>query len=207
MSDIPHFFHMMLKAPRYDVIILVTTFLLTVFINLVVAVNVGVILAMLFFIGRMKETVSIKQHNSEKLQKEFGHHHLPPLPHDWLVYSIQGPFFFGAAEKIERALVATHTAPKIIILRLKEVPFMDMTGLDTLQELIEQYEKKHIKVYLCEANSRIVNKLKELGILNQVCENRVFPSLSAILKKLHHDHIPLFNLKDKPEVIQQCIPD
>ena len=69
-----------------------------------------------------------------------------------MVYTIEGPFFFGVAEKIEHALATTHTDPKVIIFRLKAVPFMDMTGLETFHELIEHYHKRGVEVYLCEAN-------------------------------------------------------
>ena len=98
-----------------------------------------------------------------------------------MIYSIQGPFFFGVAEKIERTLMATHTEPKIVIFRLKDVPFMDMTGLETFQELIEQYHKDHIQIYLCEANAKVTGKLTKLGILQWVGEQRIFNSLTEVL--------------------------
>lgn len=177
MSDIPHFIRIIKKAPRYDVLVLWVTFLLTVFVNLVVAVNVGVILAMLFFVRRMHQSVMIEEQNSDDI---------PVLPQNTLVYSIQGPFFFGAAEKIEHALASTHTDPKTIIFRLKDVPFIDMTGLETFNELIEHYRKRGVETYLCEANANVVRKLDNVGILQLVSGNKVFNNFAEILKLLTH---------------------
>jgi SulP family sulfate permease len=180
MSDIPHFIHIIKHAPSYDVIILAITFLLTVFTNLVLAVNVGVILAMLFFVGRMNQAVTIEE-QTNKILDEPSDNKLPSLPKDTLIYSIQGPFFFGTAEKLERALMASNTEPKIIIFRLKDVPFMDMTGLETFDEMIQQYNKKDVKVYLCEANIRVTRKLDHIGTLKYVCGNRIFNTISEVI--------------------------
>ncbi|CAN5295963.1 sulfate permease [soil metagenome] len=182
MSDIPHFVRTIKQAPRYDVFTLLVTFLLTVFTNLVVAVNVGVVLAMLFFVRRMHQSVIIEQQKSETLQAELTANGMPILPTDTMVYTIQGPFFFGAAEKIEHALATTHTDPKIIIFRLKDVPFMDMTGLETFNELIEHYHQRNVEVYLCEANPKVVRKLTNVGILQWTAENQVFSNFAEVLK-------------------------
>lgn len=180
MSDVPHFMHMLRHAPRYDVVVLLATFLLTVFINLVVAVNIGVILAMLFFIRHMNQSLVIEQQTTEHLYKD--ELSSTGIPDDVAIYRIQGPFFFGAAEKIEHALLTTHTEPKTIIFRLKDVPFMDMTGLQTFREVIEQYHKRDIKVYLCEANTRVIDKLTHMGILQWITDNRVFATLDDTLQ-------------------------
>lgn len=184
MSDVPHFISMLKNAPNYDVIILLVTFLLTIFVNLVVAVNLGVILAMLFFVRRMYQSVEIKPHHSESLEKELTASGLIALPENTLVYSIQGPFFFGVAEKVEHALMITHTDPKIIIFCLANVPFMDMTGLETFHEVIEKFQARGIKVYLCEANEKIAKKLVKTGIVHCVVDKKIFSSLVEVLKHL-----------------------
>lgn len=182
MSDVPHFIRTLKHAPYYDVVVLLITFLLTVFVNLVIAVNVGIIIAMLFFVRRMNQSVMIEQQNNEDLQDDLSTKNLPELPHDTIVYTIQGPFFFGAAEKIEHTLATIHTDPKIIIFRLKDVPFMDMTGLETFNELIDQYHKRGVAVYLCEANTNVARKIANIGILNGVVENRIFSNIMEVLK-------------------------
>ena len=163
MSDIPHFIYTIKRAPQYDVTILLVTFFLTIFTDLVVAVNTGVILAILLFIRRMNQSIVVETHSSIHFQNEINEHDIK-LPEDLLVYTIQGPLFFGAAEKIERALAVTHTDPSVIILRLKNVPFMDMTGLTILRELVEQFHNRGIKVYMCEANVAVRRKLIKVNI-------------------------------------------
>ncbi len=184
MSDIPHFIHIIKTAPGYDVIVLFITFFLTIFTNLVVAVNIGVIFAMLFFIRRMHQLVTIEQQPSEKLQMELNNHPTLQLPDNTIVYNIQGPFFFGAAEKIEHALAVTHTDPKTIIFRLKEVPFMDMTGLETFHEVIEQYHQRGIKIYLCEANPKVAAKLIKMGVVSYIEGHKIFNTFTDILKTM-----------------------
>lgn len=180
MSDVPRFMYILKNAPRYDVIVLLTTFILTIFTNLVVAVNVGVILAMLFFIRRMSQMVTIEEQPHEQIYSEISNEKIK-LPENTIVYAIQGPFFFGAAEKIEQALATTYTKPKNIILRLKDVPFIDMTGLKTFQEMLVQYHKHGVKVYLCEANMRVLRKLKKIGIVALIENQDVFDTFSKVL--------------------------
>lgn len=182
MSDLPHFIHIIKKAPRYDVITLLVTFLLTVLINLVVAVNVGVILAMLFFIRRMHQLVNVEFQSEKELINELKNQGSYIFPKNTIVYAIQGPFFFGVAEKIEHALSITHTDPKIIIIRLKEVPFIDMTGLETFHEILNEYHKRKIKIYLCEANARITNKLINVNIFSLIEEHKIFKNLSDVFQ-------------------------
>lgn len=183
MSDIPHFIHMIKCAPRYDIIVLVTTFLLTILTDLVVAVNVGVILAMLLFVRRMNQSVVIEAQRHDKLQFELAATGIKIVPEDIMAYAIQGPFFFGVAEKIERTLAAIHTDPKVIIFRLKGVPFIDMTGLDTFSELIQEYHKRGVKIYVCEANAKVKRKIVKIGILQWICRKRIFSTLAEVVRK------------------------
>lgn len=184
MSDVPHFMYMITHAPRDDVLVLLVTFLLTIFTNLVVAVNIGVILAMLLFIRRMTQFVTVEKENHEALNSELGLKGLT-VPNDVVIYSLQGPFFFGVAEKIERAFAITHSDPKIIIFRLKNVPFMDMTGLQTFREIIKEFNKRGVQVYLCEANVKVIKKLEKIKLNGWVGGGRIFTSLPETIQYLH----------------------
>ncbi|MDT4808665.1 C4-dicarboxylic acid transporter DauA [compost metagenome] len=165
MSEAKHFKRMLQRAPRADVAILLVTFLLTVFSDLVIAVNIGVILAMLLFMRRMASSVEVQQVVEHELEAELGGNGQTRLPPGVLVYTIEGPLFFGAAETFERVLAQTHTDPQLLVIRLKRVPFMDITGLQTLEEVIEQLHHRNIRVKLCEANGRVLSKLGKAGIL------------------------------------------
>lgn len=165
MSELKHFKRMVQRAPRADVAILLTTFILTVFSDLVIAVNIGVILAMLQFMRRMASSVEVQQVVETELANELSANGNVPLPAGVLVYTIEGPLFFGAAETLERVLAQTHTDPRMLVIRLKRVPFMDITGLQTLEEAIQQLHARQIVVKLCEANQTVLTKLDKAGVL------------------------------------------
>ncbi|MEW7859019.1 SulP family inorganic anion transporter [Pseudomonas chlororaphis] len=181
MSELHHFKRMVQRAPRADVAILLATFTLTVFSDLVIAVNIGVILAMLHFLRRMASSVEVQQVVEQDLQHELhgnGQLHLPP---GVLIYTIEGPLFFGAAETFERALAQTHSDPRVLIIRLRHVPFMDITGLQMLEEVIGQLHKRAIVVKLCEANLKVHTKLERVGILHAIGVQNYHPDLSSAL--------------------------
>ncbi len=166
MSEARHFAHLMKTAPRADRVILLITFVLTVFADLVVAVNVGMILAILHFLRRMAETVETQPADEDELRAELVRRGLPPLPRGLLVYEIAGPMFFGAVENFERALAQTHTEPQALVIRLRRVPFMDITGIQVLEEVAGKLRKRGVAVVLCEANERVRGKLERAGVID-----------------------------------------
>ena len=166
MSEARHFAHLMKTAPRADRAILLITFVLTVFADLVVAVNVGMILAILHFLRRMAETVETQPADEDELRAELARHGLPPLPRGLLVYEIAGPMFFGAVENFERALAQTHTEPQALVIRLRRVPFMDITGIQTLDEVTGKLRARGVAVVLCEANERVKAKLQMARVID-----------------------------------------
>ena len=168
MSEVRHFAHLLKTAPKADRVILVITFLLTVFADLVVAVNVGVILAILHFLRRMAEAVDTQPVDAAELEAELSRHGLHPLPPGVLVYEIAGPMFFGAVENFERALVHTHALPTALVIRLRRVPFMDITGIQTLQEVLAKLRARGVTVWLCEANERVAAKLLRAQVIDAV---------------------------------------
>jgi len=165
MSDAGRFTAIMRTAPIADRWILLITFLLTVFVDLIVAVNVGVILAILQFLRRMAETVETQPTGAHDLETELAGLGLTHLPTDLQVYEITGPMFFGAIENIKRPLLEIRPYPKTLIIRLDRVPFMDITGIQTLGETMHQLRKKGVSVVLCEANQRVSEKLFKAGLL------------------------------------------
>jgi len=181
MSEVKHFARMVRRAPRADVAILLITFTLTVLADLVVAVNIGVILAILQFVRKMASSVEVQQVGEEELRQELAALGLPQLPPGVLVYAIDGPFFFGAVENFERALLETHLDPRVLIVRLRRVPFMDITGLQTLEEVVEKLQLRGVRVMLCEANAQVRAKLDDAQILALVGAVNVAASLGAAL--------------------------
>jgi SulP family sulfate permease len=116
------------------------------------------------------------------LQHELSSVGLTGLPAGVLVYSIDGPFFFGAVEAFERALSQTHTDPRVVILRMDDVPFMDITGLQSLEEAIQQLQGRGVRVVLCGALARVEAKLRKAGILALLGEENVHERFVDALK-------------------------
>ncbi|KTD58689.1 transporter [Legionella sainthelensi] len=181
MSEARHFIKMLQRAPRADVVILLITFILTVFADLVVAVNIGVILATLQFLRRMATSVEVRQATEQELVQEFAHKGFITLPPGVLVFAVEGPFFFGAVENFERALAGTHTDPQHLIIRLKWVPFIDITGLQTLEEVINDLQRRGVNVMLSGANDRVRGKLQKSGIIDLIGEKNNFDTFDEAL--------------------------
>jgi sulfate permease, SulP family len=178
MSELPHVFRVLRGAPKADVGILLLTFFLTVFVDLVVAVNVGVIFAALFFMRRMADSVNVERH-IEALP-DSGTPGSPALAENngVLVYSIEGPFFFGAAEKLERSLEHIHRATTTLILRMGNVPFVDATGIFAIEEIITDFRRHGATVLLVEVRPNVRYKLERGGVIAHVGPENVIDTLA-----------------------------
>jgi SulP family sulfate permease len=129
------------KMPRSDALVLLTTFSLTVIFDLVVAVEVGMMLAAVLFIKRMAETTEIAPITArDELETQEQIAHGKDIPDGVVVFRIFGPFFFGAAEKMEDALQRVGALPKVLILRMQLVPAMDATALNALESIVERMQ-------------------------------------------------------------------
>lgn len=181
MSEIPHFIKLIKRAPKADVVILLTTFTLTVFADLVVAVNIGVVIATFHFVKRMASSVEIKPSNIDELSPELAKHGLEKLPRELAIYALDGPFFFAAAEAFERVMNSIQEEPKILIIRLKWVPFMDITAIQSLEEIIESFKDRNIHVVICGANPRVANKLMRAGIIDLIGSHHIYPTFDVAL--------------------------
>lgn len=179
MSELHRFSHMVRTAPKSDVAVLLITFLLTVFGDLVIAVNIGVLLACLLFMKRMSETVVIAKQVHEELIVETGNIDFK-LPPKTVVFTIEGPFFFGAAQHLENALEHVHGHAEILVLRLSRVPFIDATGMQSLRELLDTCKQHKTRLMLCEARPNVLEKLKVAGLIEQIGAENVLENLHQI---------------------------
>ena len=162
----PHRFVSLLRAsPPADKAILLVTFVLTIFTDLVIAVNVGVGLSILQFLRRMAASAEAQPANELALRDELSALGCAPLPANTVVYEMSGPLFFAAVDNFERALLHTHSEPECLVLRLRHVPFIDMTGLQALSALVHSLQRRGVQVVLCEANDRVLTKLQQAGVL------------------------------------------
>lgn len=181
MSEVRMFARMARRAPAADVAILLTTFVLTVFADLVIAVNVGVLLATLHFLRRMATSVDVHHTTGGATATDPQNGLTHVLPDGVVVCTIDGPFFFAAVESFERALANTHTDPRTLIIRLGRVPFIDITGIHGLEDVVTDLHGRGVRVMLCEANPRVRTKLARAGIVRLVGEEKVFDSVTGAL--------------------------
>ncbi len=192
MSELPHVVRLVRSAPKVDAGILLLTFFLTVFVDLVVAVNVGVILAALFFMRRMADSVNVEQQAQWPDTGTAGTAALP-ANNGIVIFSIDGPIFFGAAEKLERTLAHIQRPATTLILRMGNVPFVDATGIFAIEEIISDFKRHGATVLLVEVRSNVRFKLERSGVLAHAGEDNVIETLELALlraKELSTD-IPL----------------
>ncbi|OBW91311.1 sulfate transporter [Gallibacterium salpingitidis] len=183
MSDVRRFLNMVKRAPRADVVILLITFFLTVFADLVIAVNIGVILATLYFLKRMASSVEVSPSSAREINAELNRQgENSALPDSALVFALEGPFFFGAVENFERALAGTNTDAKFLIIRLKWVPFIDMTGIQALEDVIRSLHRRNVLVMFSGANKRVDRELKKSGIIQLIGEEHYFAHFEQALE-------------------------
>ena len=167
MSEARRFLRLVRRAPRADVAILLITFFLTILTDLVVAVNIGVILAMFQFMRRMSASVTVVEHDHASVRDELAEAGLEELPRSVVVYSIDGPFFFGSVDSLERALSWSREPPRYVLLRLERVPFMDATGLKRLESTIGNLHKRGVQVLLSGASLSVLRKLVRAEIVRR----------------------------------------
>jgi SulP family sulfate permease len=203
MSEAGRFAAVMRTAPLADRWILLITFSLTVFVDLIVAVNVGVILAILQFLRRMAQSVETQPVAAPSLGTELAELGLSQLPSDVLVYEITGPMFFGAIENIRRPFLEIRPYPRVLIIRLDRVPFMDITGIQTLAETVGRLRKKGVTVLLCEANERVKTKLLRAGLTNSAADDTLDQTLGHCLSAAHAAALPLRHAQRREAVIDQ----
>jgi SulP family sulfate permease len=184
MSETRGFTRILRKAPMADRAILLVTFLLTVFADLVIAVNVGIVLSVLQFMRRMVETVEVSPVSGRVLATELAELGIAALPPNVLIYDIVGPMFFAAVENFKRPLLEARPLPKALIIRLERVPFMDITGIQTLEEVVRTLRKRGVTVLLCEANQRVHSKLVTAGVLASATDESYSASLASALQRV-----------------------
>jgi SulP family sulfate permease len=147
---------------------------LTVFVDLVVAVNVGVIVAALMFMRRSAEAVQIEEQSVDTASEAGA---TPPAGNGVVVFSIQGPFFFGAAEKLERTLAQTQRRAHTLILRMGHVPFVDATGILAIEEIISDFRRHGAAVVLAELRPNVRYKLERVGVIEHLGAENLADSL------------------------------
>jgi sulfate permease, SulP family len=177
------------RAPKSDVAVLLTTFLLTVLVDLTVAIEVGMVLAAFLFMRRMAEVTNISVLTHEFTDPVDDFEHDPnavrnrAIPDGVQVYEITGPFFFGAAEMFKDRVGRIAGKPKVLIIRLRHVPAIDSTGLHALRELIHRSRQEGILVVLSDVHAQPVVALERSGLYDELSEENIHGNIDDALNR------------------------
>ena len=177
------------RAPKSDVAVLLTTFLLTVLVDLTVAIEVGMVLAAFLFMRRMAEVTNISVLTHEFTDPVDDFEHDPnavrnrSIPEGVQVYEITGPFFFGAAETFKDRVGRIAGKPKVLIIRMRHVPAIDSTGLHALRELIHRSRGEGILVILSDVHAQPVVALDRSGLYDELGEENIHGNIDDALNR------------------------
>ena len=176
-----------LRAPKSDMLVMVTTGVLTLLVDLPTAVGVGIVLASFLFMNRMAEVTNITmvsrelQDNPRETNDDSGAIYRRRIPKGVEVYEINGPFFFGAAEKFKDTLLEVSRKPKVLIIRMRNVPAIDSTGMHALKDLVRSTKRDGTAIFLSDVHSQPLIALGRSELLDEIGEERMFGSIDEAL--------------------------
>lgn len=180
-------FMQLMKNPKSDVIVLLITFFLTVVFDLTIAIEVGLLIACLLFMKRMAESTQIKVIADEidpndETDAEVHEEHLI-IPEGVEVYEINGPYFFGIANKFEELMTAMENHPKVRVIRMRRVPFIDSTGIHNLQNLCEMSHREGTHIVLSGVTPNVYSVLEHNGFCKLLGKDHICPNINVALDR------------------------
>ena len=177
----------LLKNPKSDVTVLLITFFLTVLFDLTVAIEVGLVIACVLFMHRVMETTEISVIQNEiDPNKDTGadtHEEHISIPRGVEVYEINGPYFFGIANKFEDIMARLGDRPKVRVIRMRKVPFIDSTGIHNLENLCRMSQKEKITVVLSGVNDKVHRVLEHAGFYELLGRENICPNINVALER------------------------
>jgi SulP family sulfate permease len=175
----------LLKNAKSDVAVLLATFSLTVIFDLTIAIEIGLLMAAVLFIRRISETSSISIFKEDIHKADFIEGSVDTeklhLPTGVEVYEIEGPFFFGVANKFEETMKTISDRNKVQIIRMRKVPFMDSTGAHNLKSLIQSAQKDKVQILLSGVNQTVHSVLEKNGIVEMLGTTNVCSNINEAL--------------------------
>lgn len=181
MSGWRTFVYMLRTAPKSDIVVLVTTLLLTVFFDLVVAIEFGMVLAAFLFLKRMSDIAEVRQWVDEADNENTDALDLKVVPKNTVVYEVFGSLFFGTTNDFLD--ISYEEGKNALILRMRNVPAMDISGLDALEEIRETCQQRGMTLILSHVNPQPFRVMKKAGFLEKIGEKNICPNIDASLKR------------------------
>lgn len=180
-------FRALMKNPKSDVVVLLVTFLLTVVFDLTIAIEVGLVIACLLFMKRVAETTNISVIKDEinpesELDSETHEEHLI-IPEGVEIYEINGPYFFGIANKFEETMLQLGDRPEVRIIRMRKVPFIDSTGIHNLTNLCRMSLKENIHIILSGVNVDVYAVLEKSGFYELLGKDNICSNINEAINR------------------------
>ncbi|MCE8757561.1 sulfate permease [Bacteroides fragilis] len=180
-------FKALLKNPKSDVTVLLITFFLTIIFDLTIAIEVGLVIVCILFMRRVMETTEISVIKDEidpndELDIAVCEEHLI-IPAGVEVYEINGPYFFGIATKFEETMAQLGDRPKVRIIRMRKVPFIDSTGIHNLTSLCKMSQKEKITIVLSGVNEKVHKTLEKSGFYELLGKQNICPNINVALDR------------------------
>jgi sulfate permease, SulP family len=171
------------RGPAGDVAVMVATFLLTVLVDLTVAIEIGLVLAAFLFMRRMIQISNVRISTDEFLNGGSETMEKLNVPKGFEVYEVSGPLFFGVAHNFKEALTNIHRQPKGLILRMRQVPFVDATGIHNLKEMLKSFLAQKITVILSGVQPDVYEPLEKAGIIEMLGPENVCSNVDAAIQR------------------------
>lgn len=169
------------RGSAFDILILLTTFLLTVFVDLTIAIEIGVVLSALLFMKRMSDASQLTKESIDRdILENYAY-----LPDELGIYEISGPFFFGSAKTYCSTLREIGSKSKVLIIRMRHVPFVDATAIHNLREVIKQLQNDGRKIILSGVNDNVYKELERNRIVFLVGKANVVSSFDKALQECY----------------------
>jgi SulP family sulfate permease len=188
MSNIPRFFRILFRAPKSDAFVLAATFILTVLVDLTFAVEVGMVLASFLFLRRMIEVAAVRP-GAQDIGTEilYGSPEeasaVPKHAKNIEIYEITGPFFFGVADNLQHVLRGVAKKPQAFILRMRDVPAVDSTGITALESFLAQCRNGKIRLILSEIREQPKKALEKAKFIDEIGAENVRETLEEALRE------------------------
>ena len=184
MSEL-HVFRQLLKSPRSDVVVLLTTFFLTVIFDLTIAIEVGLLLAVILFMRRMATVTNVgvvtRELKDEEEKQDPNSIVKKDIPENVEIYEINGPFFFGAAATFKEAMKRVEDPPTVRIIRMRNVPAVDATGLHLLRDLVHESKKQKTHLIFSGVHAQPLFAFTQYGLIDEIGEENIFGNIDDSL--------------------------
>ena len=180
MSEYKHFFNILKNAPRHDVYVLLTCFILTVLLDMQIAIAVGMVLASILFIKRTIELYSIEL-VTENHKKNLN------IPDNICIYDINGPMFFGAAQNAVKTILTTEDKYDVIIINMENVSMIDMTAMVALESILESFKEDKTLLILAGLEERMLKKLSKIGFVYEKGKVEFYDNIELAMELINKD--------------------